>query len=196
VGQVGRSSLTPAPRCGFKEGARVVTDNWPGPAEFAGGPLVVSTVGMAVSDIWVSMTRYWETLGWGPWNVYRQEPPALQEMRYRGERAEFSFLVAGTSAPGGTAFWLCQPLEGPSLYRDLVEDGLPGPHFMTVWRETEAQSAAVQQWFAERGAPELMSARVDGSIEFAFLDTRQLCGMILETGYGRSGSQPVEATYP
>lgn len=41
-----------------------------------------------------------------------------------------------------------------------------------------------------------MSARVDGSIEFAFLDTRELCGMILETGYGRSDSQRLETTYP
>jgi hypothetical protein len=163
---------------------------------FAGGPLVVSTVGMAVDDLWAAMAGYQETLGWGPWRVYRQEPPALQEMRYRGERSEFSFLVAGTSAPGGTAFWLCQPLEGPSLYRDLVEEGLPGPHFMTVWRETQAESDALRRWFAERGASELMSARVDGSIEFAFLDTRQLCGMILETGYGRSVNQRLEATYP
>lgn len=128
--------------------------------------------------------------------MYRQEPPALKEMRYHGESAEFSFLVAGTSAPGGTAFWLCQALEGPSLYRDLAEEGLPGPHFMTVWRQTEAESTAVREWFAERNAPELMSARLDGSIEFAFLDTRALCGMILETGHGRSDSQVLEGTYP
>jgi hypothetical protein len=165
-------------------------------AELPGGPLVVSTVGMAVADIWAAMAQYWETLGWGPWSVYRQEPPSLQEMRYRGAPAEFSFLVAGTSTPGGTAFWLCQPLEGPSLYRDLVEEGLPGPHFMTVWRQTEAESDAVRQWFAERGAAELMAARVDGSIEFFFLDTREACGMILETGYGRSTSPRLEATYP
>ena len=168
----------------------------PARAELPGGPLVVSTVGMAVPDIQAAMAQYWETLGWGPWSVYRQEPPSLQEMRYRGEPAEFSFLVAGTSTPGGTAFWLCQPLEGPSLYRDLVEEGLPGPHFMTVWRQTEAESDAVRQWFADRGAAELMAARVDGSIEFFFLDARELCGMILETGYGRSTSQRLEATYP
>jgi methylmalonyl-CoA/ethylmalonyl-CoA epimerase len=168
----------------------------PARAELPGGPLTVSTVGMAVADIWESMATYWETLGWGPWNVYRQEPPALRETRYRGEPAEFSFLVAGTSTPGGTAFWLCQPLEGPSLYRDLVDEGLPGPHFMTVWRETEAESAAVRQWFADRGAGELMAARLESAIEFAFLDTRPLCGVILETGSGRSASQPLEATYP
>jgi hypothetical protein len=168
----------------------------PGEAVFAGGPLVVSTVGMAVDDIWAAMAVYRETLGWGPWRVYRQEPPALEQMRYRDEDVEFSFLVAGTPAPGGTAFWLCQPLEGPSLYRDLVEQELPGPHFMTVWRQTQAESDAIRRWFSERGASELMSARVDGSIEFAFLDTRELCGMILETGYGRSDNQRLEATYP
>lgn len=142
------------------------------------------------------MAAYDETLGWGPWKIYRQEPPGLRDMRYRGESAEFSFLVAGTSAPGGTAFWLCQPLEGPSLYRDLVEEGLPGPHFMTVWRQTRAESDALRRWLADRGATELMSARLEGSIEFAFLDTRPMCGMIVETGYGTSDTQVLEATYP
>ena len=72
------------------------------------------------------MALYHETLGWGPWSVYRQEPPGLTDMRYRGSPAEFSFLVAGTSIPGMPNFWLCQPLEGPSLYRDLVEEEDPG----------------------------------------------------------------------
>ena len=142
------------------------------------------------------MALYYETLGWGPWHIYRQEPPGLRDMRYHGVTAEFSFLVAGTSAPGATPFWLCQPLEGPSLYRDLVDEGLPGPHFMTVWRQEQADSDALRQWFVDHGAAELMSARVEGSIEFAFLDTRTLCGMILETGYGKSDSQVLEATYP
>ncbi len=163
---------------------------------FPGGPLVVSTVGTAVADLEASLAAHHDLLGWGPWKIYRQEPPALREMRYRGADAEFSFLVAGTSAPGGTAFWLCQPLEGPSIYRDLVEEGLPGPHFMTVWRQSQADSDALRAWFAERGAEELMSARLDGSIEFAFVDTRPLCGMILETGHGRSDTQALEATYP
>jgi methylmalonyl-CoA/ethylmalonyl-CoA epimerase len=165
-------------------------------AELPGGPLTVSTVGMAVADLETAMRIYWETLGWGPWNIYRQEPPALQDMRYRGREAEFSFLVAGTSAPGGTAFWLCQPLEGPSVYRDLVEEGTPGPHFMTVWRRTREESDAVRAWFAARGATELMSARLKGSIEFSFLDTRDVCGMLLETGWGSSTAQPLFGTYP
>jgi hypothetical protein len=173
-----------------------VTDARPEQAQVLGGPLVVSTIGMAVADLRDAMTTYWTALGWGPWTVYRQGPPALREMRYRGQSAEFSFLVAGTRAPGGAAFWLCQPLEGPSLYRDLVEERVPGPHFMTVWRQTQAESDAVREWFSSRGARELMSARVDGSIEFAFLDTRELCGMILETGFGRSDTQVVEATFP
>jgi hypothetical protein len=173
-----------------------VSDAGASPPEFPGGPLVVSTVGMAVPDLDAAMARYSETLAWGPWNVYRQEPPGLTDMRYRGEPSEFSFRVAGTSAPDGTAFWLCQPLEGPSLYRDLVDEGLPGPHFMTVWRQTQAESDALRAWFEARGAAELMSARLEGSIEFVFLDTRELLGMILETGWGRSGSQRLETTFP
>jgi hypothetical protein len=164
--------------------------------QLPGGDLVVSTIGMAVPDLQAAMERYWRTLGWGPWKVYRQEPPALTDMRYRGEPAEFSFLVAGTPISSGGAFWLTQPLEGPSLYRDLVEEGIPGPHFMTVWRPCEADSAALCRWLEEQGAGELMAARLDGSIEFSFYDARDVCGMILETGSGSSTAQPLDSTYP
>jgi hypothetical protein len=166
------------------------------PPELARDPLVVTTVGSAVPDLAAATRIYQETLGWGPWDVYRQEPPALTDMTYRGQPAEFSFLVAGTRAPGGFAFWLCQPLEGPSLYRDLLEAGLPGPHFLTVWRKTEDESVAMRRWLESLGATELMAARLDGSIEFAFMDAREQCGMILETGSGDSTNQHLEAIYP
>jgi methylmalonyl-CoA/ethylmalonyl-CoA epimerase len=165
------------------------------PPELVRDPFVVTTIGTAVADLRAAMRACIETLGWGPWNVYRQEPPALTDMVYRGEPAEFSFLVAGTRAPGGFAYWLCQPLEGPSIYRDLVEEGRPGPHFLTVWRRSEADAAAVRR-LADRGATELMAARLDGSIEFSFLDARDVCGMIVETGSGDSADQPLESTYP
>jgi hypothetical protein len=165
-------------------------------ADLPGGPLVVSTVGMAVPDLYSAMARYWETLGWGPWTVYRQEPPGLTDMYYMGRPAEFSFLVAGTCAPGGTAFWLCQPLDGPSVYRDLVDAKVPGPHFTTMWRQTKPDSDALRTWFASRGAREIMSARVEGSIEFCFLDATEILGQVVETGHGRSTDQPVVCTYP
>ncbi len=161
-----------------------------------GGPLTVSTVATAVPDLHASMRTYWETLGWGPWKVYEQGPPLLTEMRYRGEPAEFSFLVAGTQAPGGFSFWLCQPLEGPSAYRDLIDEGHPGPHFVALWRKTEEESLAVRRRLADLGASEIMSARLPGSIEFTFIDARSVCGLIIETGSGSSTAQPLHSTYP
>ena len=50
------------------------------PPELARDPFTVSTVGSAVPDLAAAMKNYHETLGWGPWNVYRQEPPALTDM--------------------------------------------------------------------------------------------------------------------
>ena len=91
---------------------------------------------------------------------------------------------------------VCQPLSGPSLDRDLVDEGTPGPHFLTIWRETEAESTAIKRWLARHAAPELMSARVDGSIEFSFYDTRALCGFVLETESGVTAAQTAEATFP
>ena len=41
-----------------------------------------------------------------------------------------------------------------------------------------------------------MSARIEGAIEFVFLDATTLIGQVIETGYGRSTNQPVISTYP
>ena len=160
------------------------------------GPLSVSTVAMAVADLQVSMALYHETLGWGPWSVYRQEPPALTHMRYRGSPAEFSFLVGLHLHPPGCRTSGSANRSRASADRDLVEEGIPGPHFMTVWRKSEAESAALNAWLRAAGATELMAARVAGSIEFAFYDTRDRLGIILETGSGRSADQRPVGTYP
>lgn len=164
------------------------------PTQF--GP--VSTIGMAVKDLYAAMKMYWETFGWGPWNVFRQQPPGLTDTTYLGKPVQYSALVAGTSLPGQAkpGFWLCQPLEGPSLYRQFLEEGFPGPHFLTLWRETEEDSAVLKRLFAGLGASEVMTGRVPGFIQYSFWDTRSALGIMFETGSGASNDQPREATYP
>ena len=98
--------------------------------EIGGRTLPVTTVGLAVPDIEVAMNFYWTAFGWGGWTIYRQEPPSLRDMRYRGEVSEFSFLVAGTSAPGGFSFWVCQPLSGTKPLSGSRRRRNPRPAFL------------------------------------------------------------------
>jgi hypothetical protein len=78
---VSQPSRRDTERRGSTERGRVVAGTLLGRAELAGGPLVVRRIGIGVSDMWAAMARYWETLGWGPRRVYRQEPPGLQGMQ-------------------------------------------------------------------------------------------------------------------
>ena len=41
-----------------------------------------------------------------------------------------------------------------------------------------------------------MSGRVVDAVDFAFLDARQICGLIIETGHGSSTNQVPIGTYP
>ena len=75
-----------------------------------GRPLQISQIAVVVRDLEKTMEQYTKLLGWGPWNVYRHEPPRLHDTVVRGESVEYTMLGAETHV-GDMGFELLQPLE-------------------------------------------------------------------------------------
>ena len=46
-------------------------------AGLLGRQLQISQIAVVVKDLQETMEQYTKLLGWGPWNVYRHEPPRL-----------------------------------------------------------------------------------------------------------------------
>jgi hypothetical protein len=175
----------------------------------AGLPL--TQVGVVVSDLWASMKAYHELLGWEPWYVYEYRPPWFHGCELRGEPVEYSMLGAEVQA-GPVWFELIQPLDGPSIYKEFLEEKGEGLHHVLVGWEPEDQAPGagregglpasvrtardVRQRLEERGFRVLMAGKIGASTEFYYLDTEPVTKVIVELAGGSPADLAPIATYP
>jgi catechol 2,3-dioxygenase-like lactoylglutathione lyase family enzyme len=160
-----------------------------------GRTLEISQIAVVVNDLEKTMEQYTKLLGWGPWNVYRHEPPRLHHTVVRGEDVEYTMLGAETHV-GDMGFELLQPLEGPSIYKDWLEQHGEGLHHVAVMLHDFDESTQLKQRFDEVGASVLMGGRIGETIEFYYLDTEPTLKLILESGSGHAIDLVPDYVYP
>jgi hypothetical protein len=156
---------------------------------------MISQIAVVCHDVRKTMEAYTKLLGWGPWNVYRHEPPRLHDTVVRGEPVEYTMLGAETHV-GNMGFEFLQPLEGPSIYREWLDEHGEGLHHIAVMLHDLDESTELKKRFAEQGAPVLMGGRIGDSIEFFYLDTEPSLKIILESGSGHAIDLVPDEIYP
>jgi methylmalonyl-CoA/ethylmalonyl-CoA epimerase len=160
-----------------------------------GRSMKISQVALVVNDLEKTMEQYTKLLGWGPWNVYRHEPPRLHDTAIRGKSVEYTMLGAETHV-GDIGFELLQPLEGPSIYKEWLEQHGEGLHHMAVMLHNFEESTKLKRRFAEVGVSVLMGGRIGHTIEFYYLDTEPTLKLILESGSGHAIDLVPDYVYP
>jgi methylmalonyl-CoA/ethylmalonyl-CoA epimerase len=160
-----------------------------------GRQLEISQIAVVCIDLQKTMEQYTKLLGWGPWNVYRHEPPRLHDTQLHGRPTEYTMLGAETHV-GEMGFELLQPLAGPSIYRDWVEQHGEGLHHVAVMLHNFDESTQLKQRFAEIGASVVMGGRIGETIEFYYLDTEPSLKIILESGSGHAIDLVPDYVYP
>lgn len=158
-------------------------------------PLPITQIAIVVHDLRAALEQYHRALGWGPWNVYEHVAPQLHDTHLRGTPTEFSMLGAECHV-GPIVVELLQPLEGPSIYREWLEEHGEGLHHIAVMRPSAEESEATRRHFADLGAAVLMGGRIGETIEFYYLDTQPLLKVILESGSGHAVDLKPSWTYP
>lgn len=158
-------------------------------------PLMISQIGVVCRDLEETMRTYTELLGWGPWNIYRHEPPRLHETELRGERVDYTMLGAETQV-GDLGFELLQPLEGPSIYKEWLDRHGEGLHHVALMLHDFAESDTLRRRFAEVGANVLMGGRIGETIEFFYLDSEPSLKIIVESGSGHAIDLVPDKVYP
>jgi methylmalonyl-CoA/ethylmalonyl-CoA epimerase len=141
------------------------------------------------------MEQYTKLLGWGPWNVYRYEPPRLHHTVVRGEAVPYTMLGAETHV-GELGFELLQPLEGPSIYREWLDEHGEGLHHLALMLHSFEESTQLKERFRKLGAEVLMGGRIDDTIEFYYLDTEPALKVIMESGSGHAIELEPDYVYP
>ncbi|MCU1490913.1 MAG: hypothetical protein JWM85_2318 [Acidimicrobiaceae bacterium] len=160
-----------------------------------GRPLMISQVAIVSRDLERTMENYTNLLGWGPWNVYRHEPPRLHHTEVNGEQVDYTMLGAETHV-GDLGFEILQPLEGPSIYKQWLDEHGEGLHHVAVMLHDFEESNELRRRFADSGMPVLMSGRIGENIEFFYLDTEPSLKIILESGSGHAIDLKPDYVYP
>jgi glyoxalase/bleomycin resistance protein/dioxygenase superfamily protein len=160
-----------------------------------GRPLMISQIAVVVKDLEKTMEQYTKLLGWGPWNVYRHVPPRLHDTVIRGQEVEYTMLGAETHV-GDMGFEILQPLEGPSIYKEWLDEHGEGLHHVAVMLHDFEESTLLKQKFDAIGSSVLMGGRIGPTIEFFYLDTEPALKIILESGSGHAIDLVPDYVYP
>jgi catechol 2,3-dioxygenase-like lactoylglutathione lyase family enzyme len=161
----------------------------------ASGPLAISQIAIVVNDIEDALEKYHRVLGWGPWNVYEHKPPSLHDTYLHGKPVEYT-MIGAEAHVGAIDVELLQPVDGPSIYKEWLDEHGEGMHHIAVMRHTPEESEETMRHFGDLGADVLMEGRIGESIHFFYLDTGPLLKVIFESGTGHAVDlQPVRV-YP
>jgi methylmalonyl-CoA/ethylmalonyl-CoA epimerase len=135
-------------------------------------------VGIVVHDLEQGIRDYSALAGLSPWAIYTYGPGFVHDLTYRGRPASFSMRIALSGA--SPMVELVQPLEGPSIYHDWLEEHGEGLHHVGV--EVPSLDGAVETATAS-GFSVIQSGRgygLDGDGGFAYLDTYDRLRIIVE----------------
>jgi methylmalonyl-CoA/ethylmalonyl-CoA epimerase len=157
--------------------------------------LRISQIAVVVRDIDDALEQYHRALGWGPWNVYEHKPPSLHDTYVRGEPVEYT-MIGAEAHVGDIDVELLQPVDGPSIYKEWLDEHGEGLHHVAVMRATPEESAETMEHFAGLGAEVLMEGRIGESIHFYYLDTGPLLKVIIESGTGHAVDLKPVRVYP
>jgi Glyoxalase/Bleomycin resistance protein/Dioxygenase superfamily len=135
----------------------------------------ICQIGIVVRDLKKAVDNYWASLGIGPWMTLRMEPPLLRDVTLRGKPVEAS-MMAAIAQSGSIQLELIQPLEGPSIWKEFLEERGGGLHHVQSL-DQDPKSALAE--FKKMGVDVLMSGRIGDNI-FYYMDTEPLLGTIYE----------------
>jgi hypothetical protein len=155
---------------------------------------VIGQIGWVVKDLDAAMEGFWLTAGIGPWKVYTAGAPPLKCI-YHNHPANYKILLA-TATSGSMQIELIEYISGDTIHRDFLASGKQGIEHVGIF--VSDLDAALKP-YKEMGIGILQSAdglgvKQDG--RYAYLDTKNILGTILELIQSSSQPQSPVRTYP
>jgi hypothetical protein len=155
----------------------------------------VAQVALVVQDLDETVENYWKLYGIGPWYFYTYGKPLVKEMSYHGEPSEYKMRIA-LSYLGPLRIELIELGEGNTVYADFVKaHGYGVHHFGILVEDMEAALADAQA----AGIAMLQDGAGfgrDGDGHYAYLDTEDEIGVMLELIERPEGRMPPDKIYP
>ncbi|MFI5387239.1 MAG: hypothetical protein ACHQ50_14100 [Fimbriimonadales bacterium] len=156
------------------------------PRGLAGLQYPITQISLAVRDLDKTMLQYHRAFGWAPWQVFDHVPPVHHNTRLRG--ADVHYALRGAEVyVGKMNFELLQPLEGPNLWSEFMEQRGEGIASIAVMFHEREDGDAVKREFQDRyGIGVSMKADIGDHIEYYYVDTQERFGCLIESGSGHA----------
>ncbi|WP_199542667.1 MULTISPECIES: VOC family protein [Prauserella] len=138
----------------------------------------VDQVAFLVEDLHTAVQRWSALYRDDEWRVYTYDPANVQNLTYRGKPGRFALRLALVGA--GPQVELIQPLAGPSIYHDWIDQHGYGLHHFGFFVPSLTDAVAE---FEAAGHPTIQSGSgygLDGDGGFAYFDFEDTYGIHLE----------------
>ena len=149
----------------------------------------INQVAIAVKDLELVVENFWNILGIGPWSLYDWEAPLVYDRTYYGKPAWARERIA-IARVGDVELELMEVIDGPSIYRDWIEEHGEGLHHMNFLVD---DFGAAMEALTHEGFECIQSARFglpEKGCEYAYFDIPPL-RTIWEPVYGNEpGVEP------
>ncbi len=136
-------------------------------------------IGLIVADLDAFIKAMKELLGLDGFEVIEYPPEGLEvETIYHGHPAGFKARIAFRDF-GKFQLEVVEPLEGPSVFKDFLDQNGPGLHHI---RFTESDFDQICEQFESRGVQQIASGKgAHGESKWAYFDTSKvLQGLFIE----------------
>lgn len=155
----------------------------------------IAQVALVVEDLDKIVENYWKLYGIGPWYFYTYGKPLVKHMSYHGQLSEYKMRIA-LSYLGPLRIELIELGEGDTVYADYVrQHGYGVHHFGILVEDMETALAEAKV----SGVPMLQDGAGfgrDGDGHYAYLDTENEIGVMLELIEQPEGRVPPDKIYP
>ena len=118
-------------------------------------------------------------LGIGPWQIFTFGPENVRDMTYRGEPAETRARLA--FAYSGSMMWeIVEPLDGPSIHADFLEQHGEGLHHVLVDCNGLPWDDRLRR-FRDHGYDVVQSGVWEDQVRYAYFSTEDDVATTIET---------------
>ena len=151
----------------------------------------INQIAVVVKDLEMVVKNYWNILGIGPWAIFEWEDPLVYDRKYHGQTVWAREKIALAQA-GGVQLELVQPVEGPSIYRDWLEERGEGLHHMNFLVDDVDEASNI---LTLQGFPSIQSGRFGPTEQkgaYNYVDIKPLRAIWEPVHIGEEiGAQPI-----
>jgi methylmalonyl-CoA/ethylmalonyl-CoA epimerase len=155
----------------------------------------IEHVGVLVRDLDRAIEHYANDLGIGPWAVYTLSPDWIRDMTVHGKEQGYVYKLALCNV-GPVLYELMESVRGPNIYEEFLNEHGEGVHHLGyLVEDIDAEISNMET----RGFAMVQSGRGFGTANdgaYAYFDTENACGCILEALEMPQEMPPPERTYP